>query len=354
MEQHNRIEAAIKSWQEREQRFEQLIPGTIKNNKHFMKEKLVFLEHLQVRYAGSMSIDERLMSRVIQKEKQALKQAIYPNRVLRLLRDLITPFRQQQQIKTQERSEANNVAELSAKLIRSGFGEANSQMVQQMKQGKESFSIPVSYYPSEKERVDFNLNFKRNESGAYEFTNYKATLTDGSSKELRTHSFAVNQGLGLNQHEIANLLAGRPILKQEPDVPWKSERWVQLDLNDKDADGNHRIRVVKPGESFDLQSMLKKAGISEIQIGMEFEKAVQLLKQGDLLNLSIGKNGAKQSFFMEANPIQRSINIYDDQHRKTSIDQVLKPKVTSTKMIELNPQKVREGKETKKNKGLSH
>ncbi|MBE9598642.1 hypothetical protein [Pedobacter sp. MC2016-24] len=352
MEPQNRVEAALKAWQERESRIEKLIPGTIKNNKPFLKEKLAFLNNLQVRYAGSMSFDERLMIRVIQSERQELRRTLYPNKVLRFLRNLLSPIRQLQQVRQQERATVNNTEQLTAKLISAGFGEANNQMAQQISQGKETFSIPVSYYPRENERVDFNLNFKRNEQGLYDFTDYKATLKNGS-KEIRSHSFKPSQDFVLTQHETANFLSGRPVLNQEVNVPWSNERWLQLDLTDKDADGNHRVRVIKSDDAFNWNTVIKSAGITEAHLGMDVDTASRLLKQGDLVKITITKEGAKQNYTIEANPFQRSVNAYDDQNRRIAVDQVIRTKAAPTKVVALHPQK-KEEKVIKKGKGLSH
>ncbi|MNK11803.1 hypothetical protein D3C87_298520 [compost metagenome] len=352
MEPQNRVEAALKTWQERESRLEKLIPGTIKNNKPFLREKLAFLNNLQVRYGGSMSFDERLMIRVIQSERQELRRTLYPNRVLRFFRNIISPIRQFQKVKQQERVTVNNTELLTAKLISTGFGEANNQMTRHISQGKETFSIPVSYYPREQERVDFNLSFKRNEQGLYEFTDYTATLKNGS-KEIRSHSFKPGEDFVLTKHETANFLSGRPVLNQEINVPWSNERWLQLDLTDRDAEGNHRVRIIKSDDAFNWNAVIKTAGITEAHLGMDVDTASRLLKQGDLVQVTINKEGSKQNYTIEANPFQRSLNAYDDQNRRITIDQVIRPKAAPTKVVALHPQK-KEEKAIKKGKGISH
>lgn len=348
MDQHNRIEAALGKWDEREQRLARVTGGN-KQNIPFLKEKLHAIENLQVRYAGSMSLDERLLA---QSEIRGLRAILYPNRLLRMLRGIIIPIRQQVQIREQQKAAIASTDKLTGLLIKSGFGDVVGKTTQQIQRGKESFSIPLSYYPDEKQRVDFALNFKRNELGQYELMNYNATLQNGTNK-VCSHTFTAEQNFGLNQHEVANLLAGRAILKQEVDAPWKNERWLQLDMTDKDAEGNHRVRVISADESFSLESVVKAAGISEKYLGMDTDKAVQLLKQGDQIKLSVNSAGEKQTYHIEANPVQRFINVYDDQKRKVTIDQALKPKPAGTKIIQLKPEKV-QAKRVRKSKGISH
>lgn len=348
MDQDNRIEAVLGKWNERERRLAQVTGGN-KNNIPFLKEKLSAIEDLQVRYAGSMSLDERLLA---QSEIRGLREILYPNRVLRMLRGIITPIRQQIQIRRLQKAAIANTDKLTASLIKSGFGDLIGKTIQQCQQGRESFSIPISYYPAEKERVDFTLNFKRNELGQYELLNYNATLKNDATV-VRSHTFTAEQNLGLSQHEVANLLAGRAILKQEPDAPWKNERWLQLDLTDKDYEGNHRVRVINADESFNLEAVIKATGISKAHIGMDIDKAAQLLKQGEQIKLFVNGAGEKQTYHIEINPVQRVINVYDDQKKKVTIDQVLKPKSAGTKIISLKPEKV-QTKQVRKSKGITH
>lgn len=348
MDQHNRIETILEKWNERERRLAQVTGGN-KNNIPFLREKLHAIENLQVRYAGSMSLDERLLA---QSEIRGLRAVLYSNRILRMLRAVITPIRQQIQINRQQKAAVANTDKLTASLVKLGFGEVIGKATQQIQQGKESFSIPLSYYPGEKERVDFTLNFKRNELGRYELMNYNATLKNEAAV-VRSHTFTAEQNLGLSQHEVANLLAGRAILKQEVGAPWKNERWLQLDLTDKDAEGNHRVRVINADESLSLEAVIKAAGISKAHLGMDADNAAQLLKQGDQIRLSVNGAAEKQTYYIEANPVQRSINVYDDQKRRVTLDQALKPKPTQTKIISLKPEKV-QAKRVRRSKGISH
>lgn len=352
MEQYNRVEAAWEKWQEREKRMAQRTHKGLSENRPFQKEKLAFLENLQVRYAGSMTYDEKLMNIVLEKERRDLRQSLYPNRLIRVFRNLVAAILIPQKVRIQEQTVSQNMDQLSASLMKLGFGEANSQMVQHIKEGRQTFSIPVSHYHAEKERVDYNLNFKRNDNGQFEFINYNTTLIN-AGKVIRSHTFTGEQHLGLTHQEMSNFLAGRPVLKQEPFVPWSNERWMQLDLTDRDADGNHRMKVIMVNDAPDFVNQLTYAGITEMHTGMDIQHAARHLKQGDQVKLSINKDGVMQTYLLEANPLQKSINVYDERNRKTTIEQVLPKAKTSAKIVPLVNKAQSNKLRTKKGKRLS-
>lgn len=337
MEQvYNRVEAEFKQWIEKENRVEKLIPGTLEHNRPFLKEKLHFLENLQVKYAGGLSGEERLMLRVLDREKGKLATKLYPNRLVRLLRNLFSAIRLLRRTNTYNTLLSGNTAELGKELSRSGFGGLDHKITEQIKQGKPEFSIPVSYYPRENERLDIDLVFQRKETGEYKFRAGAAKLTNTETKLVRSHSFATDQLIKYSQQETANLLSGRPVLPLDGEAPWKNGKWVQFDLNDKDAQGNYRIRE-KEEDLFDVVKTIRDLGIRQKHTGLTDEKLLQMARQGEPINITVSKKGTDQSFKLELNPFQKSVSLYDAKGNKVSAEEVLKTNNVPSRVVVLKP-----------------
>lgn len=337
MEQaHNRIEGEFKLWMEKENRIEKLIPGTLEHNRPFLKEKLHFLENLQVKYASSLSAEERLMMRVLDREKDKLATKLYPNPLVRLFRNLFSAIRLLRKTNTYNKLQSDNTAELGKELSRFGFGGLEHKMTEQIKHGKPEFSIPFSYHPRENERLDIDLLFQRKETGEYKFQACAAKLTNTETKLVRSHSFATDQLMKHTQREMANLLSGRPVLSLGGEAPWKNGKWVQFDLNDKDAQGNYRIRE-KEEDLFDVIKAIRDLGVRQKHTGLTDEKLLQMARQGEPINIKVSKNGSDQCFKLELNAFQKSVSLYDAKGNKVSAEEVLKTKNAPSRVVALKP-----------------
>lgn len=326
-----------------------LIPGTIEHNRPFQKEKLNFLENLAARYKGDLNGEERLMLRVLQREWENLAVKLYPNRLFRLIRNLVSSLRLYRNAAAYKTMQSDNTAQLSNELVRSGFGELNSKMISHIKQGQPEFSIPVSYYPKEHDRLDIELKFRQKETGGYEFVACEAKLTSPDLKQVRSHSFAADEPLKFSPQEMANLLHGRAVLVQETDVPWKSGKWVQFDLNDKDAGGNYRMKE-KSEDNFDPIAIIRDMGIKQKHTGLDDERMLHLLLQGEAITLL--PTGNNQSYTLELNPFQKSITLYDSNGDKVSNADALKSAQKVTRVVALKQNSALDAKPVKQQKRI--
>lgn len=293
----------LNQWRSREERFSKLFNFSLSNNRPLLKEKLHHYGRIVTKYKGTKNLEERFALQILKQEKSKLLKLLYPNVLVRLVRKLlVVPLIEQIAVRKDAKEEKKNNQALHEQVQRIGFRDLSSKIEQQIKLGHEQFTIPVSYYINEKERLDHELSFVKDQSGQYQFEAYKTTLQNESKPdEERSQYFKVEQGNSIDTTQAYNLLAGRSIQKEKS--------WIQLDLNDKEASGNHRIKEFHSGYGYDLEKALQQLPLKELNNKTQADKLKDDLKQGNRLPLTLIKNGNEHRFYIEANPQFKSINI---------------------------------------------
>ncbi|WP_123902536.1 hypothetical protein [Flavobacterium hibernum] len=314
----------LNQWRSREERFSKLFNFSLSNNRSLLKEKLHHYERIGTKYKGSKNIEERFALQMLKQEKNKILKQLYPNLLVRLIRKLIiAPLIDQIAVRKDAKKEEKNNQSLYYQMQRIGFRDLSNQIDQQIKEGHEQFTIPVSYYINEKERLDHELSFVKDQSGQYQFEAYKTTLQNKSKPdEERSQYFKVQQGNSIDTTQAYNLLAGRSIQKEKS--------WIQLDFNDKDASGNHRIKEFHYGYGYDLEKALQQLPLKELSNKTQAAKLEDALKQGNRLPVTLIKNGNEHRFYIEANPQFKSVNIYDEHSRKITLSTALGNKTMET------------------------
>ena len=105
---------------------------------------------------------------------------------------------------------------------------------------------------------------------------------------------------------------------------------IQLDLNDKDASGNHRIKEFHSGYGYDLEKTIQQIPLKELANKTQADKLKDALKQGNKQPVTLIKNGNEHRFYIEANPQFKSVNIYDEHSRKITLSTALGNKTMET------------------------
>lgn len=349
----NRVENDLNQWRSREERFTNLFPSGIAHNKAFLIEKLNYYDTVATKYKGTFSQEERFALRILKQERDRIEKQLHPNFLLRFLRGFILPVKQQQVIKQIAKQTAGNEQVLKETLFKTGFENAINKLEQNMKQGQQVFSIPVSYYINEKERLDFSLSFAKDHHGQYQLESYKATLkNEHKPEESKLQNFSIEQGHTITATQAYNLLAGRAIQKEDTIEGSLQSAWVQLDFNDKDALGNYRMKEFHAGYGYDLKSLLQQLPLKELMDNSGIEKLENALKNGSRHAVTILKKGKEQKFFIEANPQFKSVNIYDEHLKKVTISSALGYKTNkSVQLVKKN--NLHQETEPEKKKSLS-
>ncbi|MCV9926319.1 hypothetical protein OIU83_01540 [Flavobacterium sp. LS1R49] len=321
---NNRVEMELSQWRSREERFSKLFSFSLSNNRSLLKEKLNHYERIGTKYKGTKNLEERFALQILKQEKNKMLKQLYPNVLVRLIRKLfVAPLIDQIAVRKDVKEEEKNNHTLHEQVQRIGFPNLSNVIDQNVSQGHPQFSIPVSYYVNEKERLDHELSFVKDETGRYQFQGYKTTLQNESKpEENRSQYFKVRDGYSADTTQAYNLLAGRAIEKQGT--------WIQLDLNDKDSHGNHRIKEFHSGYGYDLQKAIQQLPLKDLLNKTESETLLNNLKQGNRQSVTLTKNGNDHQFYIEANPQFKSVNIYDQNSRKVTLATALGNKTIET------------------------
>ena len=313
----NRVETELNQWRSREDRFIKLFSFSFSSNKAVLKEKLQYYDRIAAKYKGTQDMDERFALRMLQQERSRIEKQLYPNLLIRLLRKLlVSPVKEQIVIRQDNRKTEQNSQSLHQQVQRAGFTDLAAKIDEQIKRGQQQFSIPVSYYINDKERLDHQLSFVKDQSGLYQFEGYKTALyNEAKPHEHRQQYFSTKYGYGINTSEAYNLLAGRAVEREG--------KWMQLDFNDKDPKGNFRIKEFHSGYGYNLEKILQQLPLKELLNKSEADKLHDALKSGNRLAVSFIKDGNEQRYYIEANPQFKSINIYDEHSRKITLNTAL-------------------------------
>lgn len=308
----NRIEMETADWNSKEERLRKLFKSSPSVEKSFSKEKLRWCESMLAKYGKAGRLEERSALQIIKNERSNLIKQVYPNRsgqfFYKLMNLLIL---EKVNAKIQIRDELKNNRSLEDKLKQVGFNNAFSKAERYMKLGQTKFTVPVSYYLNEKERIDHSLSFKKDELGYYEFEGFKTRLHNHTkSSENRQHYFSADQAGSFNAAQAYDLLSGRAVLHEGS--------WKQFDLNDRDADANYRLKEFPESYGYNIEKALSQLPL-KISDQLEFASLITSLKDGRREEAVILKDGAQQKVFIEANPQYRSLNIYNESLKKISL-----------------------------------
>ena len=313
----NRVEAELNQWRSKEERFSKLFSFSLSSNRALLKEKVNYYDRIAAKYKGTQDLDERFALRVLRQERKRIEKQLYPNLLIRLLRRLlVAPLKEQIVIRQDNRKTEQNSQALHQQVQRSGFPDLSAKIDEQIKQGQQQFSIPVSYYLNDKERLDHQLSFAKDQSGQYHFEGYKTALyNEAKPDEKRQQFFSMRHEHNINATEAYNLLSGRCIQNRGT--------WLQLDFNDKEPNGNFRVKQFHFDYGYDLDKVLQQLPLKELLNKGETDTMKEKLKNGDRISVSFVKDGNEQRFYIEANPQFKSVNIYDEHSRKVTLNTAL-------------------------------
>ncbi|NGF55581.1 hypothetical protein G5B00_03565 [Parapedobacter sp. SGR-10] len=313
----NRVETALNGWRSREERFSRLFSFDLSSNRALMKEKLSYYDRIATTYKGTRDMDERLALKLLRQERNHMEKRLYPHIMVRLLRRLVVvPIRERIAVKQDSLRMEENRQALDRQVQRAGFTGLSEKIGENMNQGQQQFSIPVSRYINEKERLDYRLSFVKDHSGTYRFDGYKADLhNENRPDEKRQQYFGMENGRGVNTTEAYNLLSGRSVQKEG--------RWLQLDFNDRDALGNFRVKEFHAGYGYNIDQVLQQLPLKELLNQGEADRLRDALKHGERQSVTFTKDGHERRYYIEANPQHKSVNVYDEHSRKITLNTAL-------------------------------
>ena len=346
----NRVAAALDDWKAREERLEKIFSPSILKDPAFLKEKFSFYNHVQAKYGRSANDEEKITLRILAAQRSQLRDQLYPS-LLRKLYDLIMqPFQQRQILQQVNQKHDNNLKELSGAMKKHGFEQATDQLSKHMNQGQKNFSIPLSHYLNESEKINFSLSFSRQQDGSYHFDQYQASLHHAKAPKAVAQVFKTDATDAITAKQAENLLAGRAVMKESSDLSGAPKsKWIQLDFNDKDPAGNHKVKEFLYSYGYDLDKAAEKL-FQKLNLSPENKQnLLEGLRKGEKQPISMMRGNVSVNLFIEANPQFKTLNLYDGQNKKLTISEALGDKSAKEQIRKLEPKQELNSQKSRKN-----
>ncbi len=212
--------------------------------------------------------------------------------------------------------EKENENYLKNQLTNLGFGNSMHEKLEaNFKEQNKKFEIPFTAEfkkGDKKELVEYNLNFAKSKEGDLIFlNNYQATLKKDSPEKEHTQTFFVGKNNNITAKEAFNLLDGRAVYKgmvNKEDEKYNT--WLQMS-GEKQENGNFKLQPYNDKYGFDLKKNLEKISMKDIDSPEKKEDIMKSLRKGNLTPVTLNLAGKEEKAFIEANPKDRSITIYD-------------------------------------------
>jgi hypothetical protein len=152
-----------------------------------------------------------------------------------------------------------------------------------------------------------------------------------------TQTFYIENGHGFTAQQGANLIQDRAVYRDDltnaAGMTYKA--WVKLELGQaKDRHGNFLFKHYHdPSYGFNLEKVLDKYQIKELENPQQREKLEQSLRQGDRPLVTVAKEGQEMKLFLEAVPRYSQINLYQENGKPEKREQFLKPELSQNLQI---------------------
>lgn len=249
---------------------------------------------------------------------------------------------------------------LNNQIFYSGFGrELEEALNKKLEAGEKSFVLDFkNTYGTDEVVAKLNFN-KSAKSELYFFNSYDLTLTKGNGKEVNQRFF-IGKENNITQKEAYNLLCGRAINKswtkmeqvgEGTDAKYqpteeKYEAWLQLDFNDVDERGNYKALRYHENYNFDLDKALTEQPIKGIGNEVDKQQLMDSLKKGNRQAVTVMEGDESKQIFIEANPKERIVNVYEPKQTLAQKEQV--SKTTSSQKTEVKEAIKKDGRKQKK------
>jgi len=212
----------------------------------------------------------------------------------------------------------NNFQYLRDQVKYTGFGEAlESDLKANMEKLQPAFTLSHdAFYGTDK--VSAELSFKKSEqSDMYFFNSYKVNLQKEGKPETLEQTFYINRGNNITLKEAYNLMEGRAVHKELTSKEGeKYNAWVQMDFKDADSKGNFALKHYHENYGYDLEAVLAKHPIKELDNPSHKEDLMNSLKKGNMQSATFIRDGQEVKQYIEATPQFKTMTIYDAEGKR--------------------------------------
>lgn len=224
-----------------------------------------------------------------------------------------------------------------------GFGEGlENELKEKIARQTPEFQIShkADYGKDETEAI---LHFKKsNQSEMYFFNKYVLELKQPQFEDALKQTFYIGKENNITLKEGYNLMSGRAINKDWSKMEKADENdnaryiatgekynaWMQLDFKESDENGNFKQHKFHENYGFNLEKVLEKHPIKELANNTDKDRLMESLQKGNRQSITFMKNETEQKQFIEANPKERAITIYDSNMQRIDNKQTQAEKET--------------------------
>jgi hypothetical protein len=197
-----------------------------------------------------------------------------------------------------------------------GFGDnalLNQHLEEQIERAADGFELYTDAYFDEDTKLEAKMHFRRSDKeNRYFFNKFDALLIYPEEPvRNRAQTFYVFLGKGVTFKESFNLLQGRSVYKNMINLEGeKYKAWIRLDFGEKDLHDNYKIKQYGLRYGYDLEKVLEKYPIRELQEEKTKTELYRSLQRGNLQSVTFDKPTKSERMYIEANPMFKTINIY--------------------------------------------
>ncbi|MBE9462062.1 hypothetical protein ACFP1I_12560 [Dyadobacter subterraneus] len=347
----NRVATELNEWKAREERFEKIFSPSILKDPAFLREKLSFYNHVQAKYGQSANDEEKITLRILAGQRMELRDQLYPSLLRKLYHFITRPFEEKRIQQQATQKQQGNLRALGDLMKKHGFDPAPDKLFAHVNQGQKSFTIPISHFVSESEKINYNLSFSKQHDGTYRFDHYQASLQSAKdSRQVVSQVFKTDAKDAIRAEQAQHLLAGRALMREGFDHSGAPKpKWIQLDFTDKDPSGNHKIKQFLHSYGFELEKATERL-LQNQHISQENKQNfLEALQRGERQPLTITRGNDSVKLFVEANPQFKTVNIFDEHAKKISIGEALGEKAIKEQIRALAPKQQLSSHRSKKN-----
>jgi len=318
-EKINRVERDLKI----EEQFEATLRGKGRNleaDRGYQRRKLKRLDKIALKYKGTTSPQEKESLLLLKGMRNKIQKANY-NAVQIWFRKLFSPSKRRAAIKKDDEHYEQDLSKISGELIKRGFGGYEVDLRRLIRPDQRLTEINLSKHLGEGERAGYVIQIERDLDGRFHFEGFRATLDSRRLGINREQNFLKEDGRIYNADQAIQLLSGRSVEigVQSLDGEHK-KKWVGLDFNDRFANGNFRP-VEVDGKDFNIEPKIRQLPLN--MPPKRIAEVMQGLKAGRREEVTLTQNGKDETFYIEADPQKKTVNIYDAFHQKTTLISVM-------------------------------
>jgi len=181
--------------------------------------------------------------------------------------------------------------------------------------------------------IQYGLNFNKQKDGdAYFLNTIDVTLHKTGESVPREQTFDIERDHRITALQAYKLLSGQSLEKDiyvrpqgaEADAK-KSEKikaWFKLQLDVKDAYGNHPLKVLRPEYGYQFENGITKYPLKGLDKEATKSEGLQAMRNGNYWQTELTMGKKTIPVLVAANPVMKSFDIYDKNMKEVRDEEI--------------------------------